>query len=249
MAPYLAAVRNYWALLPAIAVCVVLILLYAIPTLVNPRWTSNVMNLFKQQPAAADAPAGLGPKQVQSRRMLAIALIVGALALVGFNVSLNREANGCYIAARAWGAVDDGVQSKDPCINMIYGNFIGDGKGEVLEDTQQPVAAYQMVHGNKPKYLKWIQNKPEYDETDFVVGVFGTCGTSVKVNQGDDKITVVYDETDECPQSGDISLLPIKLKKPLGNRKIVTVDDKPMKEINPDMDSWWTVLGKLATGG
>jgi hypothetical protein len=71
----------------------------------------------------------------------------------------------------------------------------------------------------------------------------------VKVDQGDTKITVVYDSLDPCPPGGDISLLPIKLKKPLGDRKIVTVDDKPMQEINPDMDSWWTVLKKLATGG
>ena len=40
-----------------------------------------------------------------------------------------------------------------------------------------------------------------------------------------------------------------KLKKPLGDRKMVTVGDKPMTEIHPDMDSWFTVLKKLATGG
>jgi hypothetical protein len=251
MAPYLAAVRNYWALLPAIAVCVVLILIYAVPTLVNPQWTSNILGLFKQQPAGEDgAEAGkLGPKQVQSRRMLAGALVLGALALVGFNVSLNREANGCYIAAKAWGAVDDKTQTADPCIDMIYGNFIGDGTGDVLEKSQQPVPTYQLVKGHKPKYLKWIQNGPEYDETDFLVGIAGTCGSDVKVKQEDTKITVVYDSEDACPVGNDISLLPIKLKKPIGDRKIVTVDDKPMQEINPDMDSWWTVLKKLATGG
>jgi hypothetical protein len=254
MSPYLAAVRNYWALLPAIAVCVVLILIYAIPTLVNPQWTSNILGLFKQQPAgddgaAVEEPARLGPKQIQSRRMLAGALVIGALALIGFNVSLNREANGCYIAAKAWGAVDDKTQTADPCINMIYGTFIGDGSGEVLEKSQQAVPAYQLVHGSKPKYLKWIQNKPSYDETDLLIGIAGTCGSDVKVKQEDTKITVVYDSNDPCPQGNDISLLPVKLKKPLGDRKLVTVDDKPMREINPDMDSWWTVLGKLATGG
>jgi len=46
-----------------------------------------------------------------------------------------------------------------------------------------------------------------------------------------------------------MSVTPIKLKKPLGDRKIVTVDDQPVSEINPDMDSWFTVLKKLATGG
>jgi hypothetical protein len=251
MAPYLAAVRNYWALLPAIAVCVVLIGIYAVPTLVNPQWTSNILGMFRQQPDGAEAeePVKLGPKQVQSRRMLAVALVLGALALVGFNVSLNREANGCYLAARAWGAVDDKTQTADPCIDMIYGNFIGDGSGEPTETIQQPVLAYQLVHGKKPKYLKWIQNKPSYDETDLLVGVIGTCGLDVKVMQGDTKITVVYDSVEPCPAGNDVSILPIELKKPLGDRKIVTVDDKPMQEINPDMDSWWTVLGKLATGG
>jgi hypothetical protein len=253
MGPYLAAVRNYWALLPAIAICVALILIYAIPTLVNPQWTSNVLGLFKQVPAGDDAvaeePVQLGPKQVRSRRMLAGALVIGALALVGFNVSLNREANGCYIAAKAWGAVDDKTQTADPCIDMIYGNFIGDGTGQVIEKQQQPVAAYQFVRGNKPKYLKWIQNKPSYDETDLLIGAFGTCGSDVKVQQEQTRIMVVFDALEPCPQGNDIALLPVKLKKPLGDRKIVTVGGKPMKEINPDMDSWWTVLGKLATGG
>ncbi|WP_246486060.1 hypothetical protein [Kribbella qitaiheensis] len=243
--------RNYWSLLPAIAVCVVLIAIYAVPTLVNPQWTSNILGMFKQQPDGAEAvgPVQLGPKQVYSRRMLAGALVLGALALVGFNVSLNREANGCYIAAKAWGASDDKSQTADPCINMIYGNFIGDGSGEVIEKVQQPVAAYQLVRGHKPKYLKWIQNSPSYDETDFLVGIFGTCGSDVKVKQEDTRITVVYDAKEPCPVGNDISLLPIELKKPLGDREIVTVDGKPMKEINPDMDSWWSVLGKLATGG
>ena len=47
----------------------------------------------------------------------------------------------------------------------------------------------------------------------------------------------------------DVSLTAIKLKKPLGDRKIVTVDDKPMQQIDPDVDSWPTVLKKLVTGG
>src|SRR4051812_46739378 len=134
MAPYLAAVRNYWALLPAIAVCVVLIAIYAVPTLINPQWTSNVLTMFKQpQSGETEEPARLGAQQIQSRRLLAGALIIGALALIGFNVSLNREANGCYIAAKTWGATDDKTQTSDPCIHMIYGAFIGDGKGEIDE--------------------------------------------------------------------------------------------------------------------
>ena len=40
------------ALLPAIAVCVVLILLYAVPTLINPRWTSTALGLFQLFTAA-----------------------------------------------------------------------------------------------------------------------------------------------------------------------------------------------------
>ncbi|TDU88239.1 hypothetical protein EV138_1781 [Kribbella voronezhensis] len=253
MAPYLAAVRNYWTLLPAIAVCVVLIAIYAIPTLINPQWTSNVLGLFRQQPAGdggtVEEPARLGRQQLQSRRMLAGALILGALALIGFNVSLNREANGCYLAAKAWGAFDDKTQTADPCIDMIYGNFIGDGTGKVLEKTQQPLPAYQLVHGKKPKYLKWIQNRPSYDETDLLIGVPGSCGSDVNVAQEDTKIVVLLDSVEPCPAENDISLLNIKLKKPLGDRKIVTIDDKPMREINPDMDSWWTVVKKLATGG
>ena len=114
MAPYLAAVRNYWALLPAIAVIVVLILVYAVPTLINPQWTSSILALFRQHPVdpqatqdeAQRAAGVLGPQQIRSRRMLAVAMVVGAVALIGFNVSLNREANGCYIAARAFGAVE-----------------------------------------------------------------------------------------------------------------------------------------------
>ena len=77
MSPYLAAVRNYWALLPAIAVIVGLTLLYAIPTLINPQWTKTVLSLFRQHPedeqAEAGRPAGvLGPQQIRSRRMLSI---------------------------------------------------------------------------------------------------------------------------------------------------------------------------------
>jgi hypothetical protein len=60
---------------------------------------------------------------------------------------------------------------------------------------------------------------------------------------------VYVDSDTPCPAEDNISLTSTKLKKPLGDRKIVTVDDKPMTEINPDMDSWFTVLKKLATGG
>ncbi|GAA1628264.1 hypothetical protein GCM10009744_15200 [Kribbella alba] len=244
MAPYLAAVRNYWALLPAIAVCVVLILIYAVPTLINPQWSSNVLGMFRQQ-----SELQLGPKQIQSRRMLAGALVIAAFALIGFNVSLNREANGCYQAAKAWGAIDDKTQTADPCVDMIFGSFFGDGGGEVLEKTQQPVPAYQLVKGKKPKYLNWIQHRPSYDGLDLVVGIGSDCASDLKVIQGEDKITVLVDQTEPCPQSKDISVLPVKLKQPLGARKIVTVDDKPLEQINPDLDSWGSVLKKLATGG
>jgi hypothetical protein len=250
MAPYLAAVRNYWALLPAIAICVVLIAIYAVPTLVNPQWTSNILNMFKQpQGGETEEPGRLGPQQIRSRRLLAGALIIGALALIGFNVSLNREANGCYLAAKAWGATDDKTQTSDPCIHMIYGAFIGDGSGAVDNKTPHEVAAYQLVRGHKPKYLKWIQNSPAYDEADLLIGVVGTCSLDVKVVQEDARILVVYDSEEACLPGNDISILAVKLKKPLGDRKLVTVGDKPMQEINPDMDSWWKVLGKLATGG
>jgi hypothetical protein len=256
MAPYLAAVRNYWALLPAIAVIVVLILVYAIPTLINPQWTSSIMALFRQHPVDPQATteearreAGfLGPQQVKSRRMLAVALVAGALALIGFNVSLNREANGCYTAAKAFGAVDAPEDTKDPCINMIYGSFFGDGSGKSFEETQQPVPSYQLVEKKKPKYLKWIQNSPGYD-VDLLVGTGLSCNLDLKVEEADDKITVLVDSNAPCPPESNVSLTAIKLKKPLGDRKIVTVDDKPMQEINPDMDSWPTVLKKLVTGG
>jgi hypothetical protein len=245
MAPYLAAVRNYWALLPAIAVCVVLILLYAVPTLINPQWTSNALGLFRERTEQTE----LDPKQTQSRRMLAGVLAIGALALIGFNVSLNREANGCYQAAKAWGAVDDKKRTADPCINMIYGSFIGDGSGAVLEKTQQPVSAYQLVKGKKPKYLNWIQHRPSYDKLDLVIGISGDCALDLKVVEGEDKITALVDQTAPCPPATSISILPVTLKKPLGDRKIVTVDGKPLTQINPDLDSWGTVLRKLATGG
>jgi hypothetical protein len=295
-------VRNYWSLLPAIAVIVGLILLYAIPTLINPQWTSSILALFRQFPDAspdlaeasaktagqtaqtparqpvtvgtyagqpqhagpppdqppADAPpeptraeqaAGvLGPQQIKSRRMLAIALVCAAVALVGFNVVLNRESNGCYQAAKAWGAID-GKADEDPCVNKIYGSFFGDGSGEAFETKPQPVEAYQLVKGKKPTYLRWIQNAPKYDESDVLIGTSMDCNLDLKVKEEEDRIVVIVDSDAPCPPADDISLTAIKLKKPLGDRKIVTVGDKPMKEINPDVDSWPTVLKKLVTGG
>ena len=256
MAPYLAPVRNYWSLLPAIAVIVVLILVYAVPTVINPQWTSSIMALFRQaSPAAGTDPeetrraAGiLGPQQVKSRRMLGIALIVAALGLVGFNVSLNREANGCYKAAKAFGAVD-GPETKDPCIHMIYGAFFGDGSGKSFEENPQPIEYYQLVRKNKPGYLKWIQNSPGYDDAQLLIGTGMSCNLDLRVEESDEKITVLVDSDSPCPKESNVSLSAVKLKKPLGDRKIVTVDDKPMTEINPDQDSWLTVLKKLATGG
>jgi hypothetical protein len=256
MGPYLAAVRNYWSMLPAILVIVGLILVYAVPTIINPQWTSSITALFRTVPVPADATpdearraAGiLGPQQRRSRRMLAIALVAGALALVGFNVSLNREANGCYKVARAFGATD-GPDAKDPCIEMVYGTFIGDGSGTPSEASQQPVRFYQLVKGKKPKYLRWIQNAPKYDEADLLIGTVGKCASDLVVEQLDDKIRATIDVDAPCPEDSNMSITPIKLKEPLGDRKLVTVDDKPITEINPDMDSWFTVLKKLATGG
>jgi hypothetical protein len=249
MAPYLAAVRNYWALLPAIAICVVLILVYAIPTLINPQWTSSVLALFRQQPADGDdSDTRMSPKRIQSRRMLAGLLVVAALALVGFNISLNREANGCYKAAKAWGAID-GDDQKDPCIDMIFGTFIGDGKGTLTSDGRQPVAAYQVVAHKKPKYLRWIQNRPSYNDADLVIGTSQDCVLDLRVTESEQKITVLIDNDSPCPPAENISLTSIKLDKPLGDRKVVTVDDKPMQKLDVDMDSWPTVLKELVTGG
>lgn len=249
MAPYLAAVRNYWALLPAIAICVALILVYAVPTLINPQWTSNVLAVFRQHPEDDEKAGKLGPKQARSRRGLAGFLVVAALALIGFNVALNREANGCYQAAKAWGAIDDKEKTADPCINMIYGAFFSDGEGGITEDNPQPVTKYQVVQDKKPKYLRWIQNRPSYDDVDIAVGITSNCSLDLRVIESDEKITVALNTNDPCPPSNAAELVPVKLKKPLGDRPIVTVDDKPLEQINPDMDSWFTVLKKLATGG
>jgi hypothetical protein len=275
MAPYLAAVRNYWALLPAIAVIIGLILLYAIPTLINPNWTNSILGLFRQfpddpQPAQnpaqnqaqnqpqhaqhaqrqgeQQAPGALGAQQLKSRRMLAATLVAAAVALFGVNVQLNREANACYQAAKAFGATD-GKPAKDPCINMIYGSFFGDGDAEATGDTGQPVEVYQVVHKKKPTYLRWIQNSPKYDEADLLIGSTVSCNTDLRITEEDDKVVVLYETEEPCPPDDNISLTSYKLKKPLGDRKVVTVDDKPMRQINPDVDSWPTVLKKLVTGG
>ncbi|WP_237706757.1 hypothetical protein [Kribbella flavida] len=242
--------RNYWALLPAIAVSVVLILLYAVPTLINPQWTTNVLGLFKQHPEDTErADLRLSERRVRSRRMLAGLLVAVALALVGFNISLNREANGCYQAAKAWGATDDHDRVDDPCVNMIYGTFIGDGEGELTASDPQPVPAYQLVRDKRPKYLNWIQNRPSYDKADLLIGLGVDCASDLRVVQGKDKITVAVDDSAPCPPPDSISLTSIKLTEPLGDRPIVTVGGKPMREITADMDSWPTVLKKLVTGG
>ncbi|MFF1821628.1 hypothetical protein ACFVWG_30275 [Kribbella sp. NPDC058245] len=247
--------RNYWALLPAIAVIVGLILLYAIPTLINPQWTKTVLNLFRQYPEdeQADAETGrragvLGPQQVRSRRMLAGLLVVGALALVGFNVALNRESNACYTAARAFGAVD-GKSADDPCISMIYGTFIGDGTGPSFEEKQQPVPVYQLVHKKDPTYLRWIQNPPEYDDNNLLIGTSLDCAMDLRVTEEADRITVVVDTDTPCPADDSVSLTAVRLKQPVGSRKLVTVGGKEMQQINPDVASWPKVLGKLVAGG
>jgi hypothetical protein len=82
-----------------------------------------------------------------------------------------------------------------------------------------------------------------------VIGTVGKCASDLKVEQLEDKIRVTIDVDVPCPEDSNMSMTPIKLKEPLGDRKLVTVDDKPMTEINPDLDSWFTVLKKLATGG
>ncbi|MEV8373311.1 hypothetical protein AB0P21_11275 [Kribbella sp. NPDC056861] len=243
--------RNYWALLPAIAICVGLLLLYAVPTLVNPQWTSSVLGLFKQLPGGEQTEEStvLGPRQIQARRLLAGVLALGALALVGFNISLNREANGCYLAAKAWGAADDRKKDADPCVDKIFGAFISDGSGVANEKVQQPVTSYQLVKDKRPKYLKWVQNPPKYDEVNLLIGVGFNCTIDLKVKEETDKITAVIDNPEPCPPDEQIELVSIKLKQPLGDRKVVTVDDKEINRINPEMPSWGKVLKELATGG
>ncbi|WP_238162047.1 hypothetical protein [Kribbella antibiotica] len=239
--------RNYWALLPAIAVIVGLVLLYAVPTLINPQWTKTVLNLFRQYPE--DEQAGvLGAQQIRSRRMLAGLLVVGALALVGFNVSLNRESNACYTAARAFGAID-GKGAEDPCISMIYGTFIGDGLGPTSEEKPQPVTVYQLVHKKSPTYLRWIQNPPEYDDRNLLIGTSIDCALDLRVQEEADQIVVVVDADTPCSLSDSVSLTAVELKKPVGDRKLVTVGGKEMQRIDPDAASWPKVLGKLVTGG
>lgn len=240
--------RNYWALLPAIAVCAGLLLLYAVPTLINPRWTGTVLRLFQAQEADG-SPGELTPPQARNRRLLAATVAMAALALVAFNISLNREANGCYQAARAWGAVDSPEKTADPCIDMIHGSFFGDSSGEPRETDPQPVAAYQRVEGKKPKYLRWIQNRPSYDAADLLVGVGAQCELDVKAVEDGERITIVSDSTDPCPPSTSVSLVSIKLKEPLGDRRIVTAGGEELRRIDPDLDSWGTVLKKLVTGG
>ncbi|GAA0594533.1 hypothetical protein [Kribbella sandramycini] len=239
--------RNYWALLPAIAVIVGLLLLYAVPTLINPQWTKTVLNLFRQFPED-DESRELGPQQLRSRRMLAGLLVVGALALVGFNVALNREANGCYTAARAFGAIH-GKAAKDPCITMLYGTFIGDGTGPAFEKNPQPVPAYQLVQKKHPSYLRWMQNGPKYDDKNLLIGTSLECAMDLRVTEADDKITVLIDADTPCPPSDNVSLTAVQLERPVGDRKLVTVGDKEMQRIDPDAASWPKVLGKLVTGG
>jgi hypothetical protein len=238
--------RNYWSLLPAIAVCVGLALLYAVPTLLNPQLVSNAMSLFRRD--EDEVPEPLDAKERRARRISAIAVLVAALALVGFNISLNREANGCYQAAKAWGS--DGSETfKDPCADQIMGAYFSSPKGEAIEDHPQRVAAYQIVHGHKPAYLRWVQNRPDYDKADLIVGAQFLCDGDVKFTESATAVTIVSDLTEPCPPRPMVGLVSIKLDKPLGNRKVVTIGDEPMKRIDPEMPSWGTVLKKLLTGG
>lgn len=237
--------RNYWALLPAIAVCVVLALLYVVPTLVNPQLTANAMALFRTSDGGR-IPR-LTDKERLHRRLTALGVLAATLALVGFNVSLNRESNACYSVAHAWGA-DDSKAMPDPCIDKIHGQFLGNPKGDVLKDKPQPVNAYQVVHGKNPKYLRWVDNRPAYNKVDLIVGAPFLCG-AIKFKESDDKITLIDDRSQPCPPQPSIDLVAIDLDKPLGDRRVVTVDDRPVKQIDPDMPSWGSVLKKLATGG
>lgn len=237
--------RNYWALLPAIAVCVVLALLYVVPTLVNPQLTANVLGLFRQ--SEGERIPRLTAKERLHRRLTAGSVLAAMLVLVGFNISLNRESNACYSVAHAWGA-DDSKPVKDPCIDKLFGAFLSNPDGDVLEDKPQPVKAYQVVHGSKPKYLRWVDNRPSYKKADLIVGAPFLC-SEIKFKETDDKVTLVDDRSEPCPPQPKVNLISIDLERPLGDRKVVTVDDEPVQRIDPDMPSWGSVLKKLATGG
>jgi hypothetical protein len=238
-------VRNYWALLPAVAVCVVLALLYVVPTLVNPQFTANALALFRREDGDQIPP--LTPKERRLRRLAAVAVLVAALGLVGFNVSLNREANGCYLAAQAWGA-DDSERIPDPCIDKIFGASFSNPGGDVLKDNPQPVKAYQVVRDKRPRYIRWVNNRPSYDKADLIVGAPFLCNET-KFKETEDKVVLIDDIAEPCPSQPQVNLVTIDLDKPLGDRKVVTIGDKPVKRIDPDMPSWGTVLKKLATGG
>ena len=237
--------RNYWALLPAVAVCVVLALLYVVPTLVNPQLTSNLAGLFRTGDGEPVPP--LTSRERRSRRITALIVLAGVLALVGFNISLNREANGCYQAAKAWGA-DDSEKFDDPCFDKIFGSYLSNPDGKAIEDDPLPVKAYQVVEDDEPKYIRWVQNRPSYKETDLLVGALDLCG-DIKFTETDEAVKLIDDRAEPCPSQPKINLVAIELDKPLGDRKVITVGDKPVERIDPDLPSWGSVLKKLATGG
>lgn len=237
--------RNYWALLPAVAVCVVLALLYVVPTLVNPQIFATIGGMFRQDDGER-APT-LSGRERRARRLTAIVVLAGMLALVGFNISLNREANGCYQAAKAWGA-DDSEKIDDPCIDKIFGDYLGNPDGKTIEKSPLPVKAYQVVEDDHPKYLRWIANRPSYKTTNLLVGAPNLC-SEVKFTETDEAVRIVDDRAEACPSQPKINLVAIELDKPLGDRKVITVGDRPVERIDPDLPSWGTVLKKLATGG
>ncbi|MFC0622970.1 hypothetical protein [Kribbella deserti] len=237
--------RNYWSLFPLVIICVLLALIYAVPTLIRPQLTANVLAVFR--PVGHDENrAPLTERQQRSRRLGAIGVLIAMVALIGFNISLNREANGCYLVAKAWGA-DDSKTYDDPCLEQLIGE-IEDADGKWYEKDPQPVPMYQVVKGKKPKYLRWIYGRPTY-EADVLFGVPYKCGYEVKVKEEPDKVVVLYDMTAPCPTDSKIRLLATELEKPLGDRKVVTVGDKPLKQIDPEMPSWGAVLKALVTGG
>lgn len=237
--------RNYWALLPAVAVCVLLALLYVVPTLINPQLTANLAGLFRTDDG--ERVPTLSGRERRSRRITAGVVLVAMLVLVGFNISLNREANGCYQVAKAWGA-DDSQKFDDPCVDKIFGAYLSNPDGKTIEDDPLPVKTYQVVEDEKPRYLRWIQNRPSYKTTNLVVGAPDLCG-DVKFTETDEAVKIVDDRAEACPSQPKINLVAIELDKPLGDRKVVTVGDEPIKRIDPDLPSWGAVLKKLATGG
>lgn len=241
--------RNYWSLLPVVAICVLLALAYAVPTLIRPQLTDNVLKAFRpiaRGGASAEERVPLTDQQQRKRRMAAGGVLLAMFLLIGFNISLNREANGCYLVAKAWGA-DDSKTYDDPCQDQIFGDT-EKPDGEPIDKNPQAVAKYQVVKDKKPKYLQWIYGRPSY-KSDLVFGVPYKCGFDMEIKEHPDKIVAVLDMSAPCPSDSKVRVVATNLKQPLGDRKVVTVGDKPLEQINPEMPGWGSVLKALVTGG